>query len=216
MAKPHLTAVRQQNGEVLNIATAIVKGRQVLGYSSFGAAMWYNVPFNPENTDCKKMSGPHLLLDVCHLEWKTATINTVRKLVLDRGANLDRLSKQGLYACRISVKGWLDTVSNKKCLTKIITACGLDPSATSDSKNSKNDMMIIGEYREGFKGPQFCFNGAASLSSDLCQDTEFEILCYKEVKNEQQDQNVQTDTCITAWQLCIALYSKMTVRLCCL
>ena len=178
------------NGEILNIATAVVDGCQIISYSGFGMDMCYSK--SKGRVGAKLRVGSHLILDnINQFQWKTATLDTIQALAKECGANLTLYNCQYIYACRLRKAHDSKTDragmlrSGKQYTARFDQSHHESQSVDiADSTNSNNNddtsVLALGQYREGEDAPQFCFAGTLS-SSTLDQDTAFELLCYKEV-----------------------------------
>ena len=178
------------NGQILNIATAVVDGCQVISYSGFGMDMCYSNSKGP--IEEKVWVGSHLILDnINQFQWKTATLDTIQALAKECGANLTLYNCQYIYACRLRKAHDSKTDragmlrSGKEYTVRATQSHQESQSVDKAHGNMKDDtcLLSLGHYREGDDAPQFCFAGTSS-DPTLEPNSAFELLCYKEVHRQ--------------------------------
>ena len=153
-----------EDGSVMNIASAMVDRQQVLGYSSYTENMSY--------CSCKGVrswSGPHYILNNVHaFEWIKVTIKTVQGLATEKGVNLAVCSSdRKRYACRIEVYGFQDNCHANKV------------SMITEGPEDKLMCILPGQFRNGSPSPEFSYKCRRNCNLD--EDQHFELLCYKTV-----------------------------------
>ena len=156
-----------------NIASAMVDGQQVLGYSSNGGDLSYC-----SHEGVRSRAGAHVILNnVNEYDWVGVTVKTLQTFARKQGVKLAICSycSRKRYACRIKFYGWRNNLGLDK------SSFAKKPSKHMLTEGPENELRFAlpGHFREGSHTPVFSYKGKRTWVPD--EDQIVELLCYKKV-----------------------------------